>query len=64
MAYYVNGVRCDTPEEALALRRAQPQQQPQPESQQPMGRDAYHVEGHPAGCDCNRCENYRLPWHY
>lgn len=65
MAYYVNGVKCDTPEEALALRRALPQQQVQaPAVQQPSGRDAYSIPGHPAGCDCSRCENYRIPWHY
>jgi hypothetical protein len=63
MAYYVNGVKCDTPQEALALRRAT-QERPAAAHEPPALPDPRPgIPGHDSRCTCDRCESYRIPWH-
>lgn len=63
MPYYVDGIRCDTAEEARRLRDSR-RETSAPQTFDPVGRDALSIPGHPSGCSCDRCDNYRIPLHY
>ena len=63
MAYYFNGVKCDTLAELTALQKQTAAAKPTPSTvPYRTGRysdryDGYRVRGHLSGCDCDKCED-------
>jgi len=63
MAYYFNGVKCDTLAELTALQKQAAAAKPTPSTvpyrtgRYSDGYDGYRVRGHLSGCDCDKCED-------
>lgn len=57
MAYYYDGVKCDTLAELNALRQNKGAQPMVAAHNSRVSRSDDRVHGHSSTCDCNRCED-------